>query len=72
MYCADEGEKSQQEEIERVRIPCRDAKRRVWQAIDLLKQESKTHDGPLRATPMRQQSSPSSEDPCPAASSGGI
>jgi hypothetical protein len=27
------------ERIEGVRVPCRDAKRRVWQAIDLLERE---------------------------------
>jgi hypothetical protein len=59
----DEGEK-RQEEIEGVRVPCRDAKRRVWQAIDLLKQEWKTHnEGPRRAAAVRQQSYPSSENP---------
>jgi hypothetical protein len=59
----DEGEKRQEERIEGVRVPCcRDAKRRVWQAIDLLKhQHKKTHDGSLRAASVRQQSSPSSE-----------
>ena len=59
----DEGGKSQEQEIEGVRVPCRDAKRKVWQAIDLLKQEHKTHDDGLRrrVVSVRQQSSPSSE-----------
>lgn len=29
----------QPERIEGVRVPCRDAKRRVWQAMDLLERE---------------------------------
>jgi hypothetical protein len=66
----DEGAKSQ-EEIEGVRVPCREAKRRVWQAIDLLKQECKTHDSPLRATSVRQQSALSSEKKNPHRTAGG-
>ncbi len=72
MYSGGEGGKSQ-EEIEGVRVPCRDAKRRVWRAIDLLKQEQKkTHDGsPRTAAPVRQQSSPSSEKIAHRAAAGG-
>jgi hypothetical protein len=61
MY-SDEGGKSQEEEeIEGVRVPCRDAKRRVWQAIDLLKQERTTYDRSRRTASVRRRSSPSSE-----------
>jgi hypothetical protein len=68
----DEGGKSQEEqEIEGVRVPCRDAKRRVWQAIDLLKQEHKTHNGSPKAVSVRQQSSPSSEKKNPHRAAGG-
>jgi hypothetical protein len=73
MYSGDdEGGKSQAEEIEGVRVPCRDAKRRVWQAIDLLKQQHKTHNGSPRAVSVRQRNSPSSEKNPHRAASGDI
>jgi hypothetical protein len=63
MYSADADQKTTLH-IEGVRVPCRDANRRVWQAIDLLIHEHNTrhNNRPRTAASARQQSSPSSKE----------
>ncbi len=64
---AEETQQQQQqqqdgEEIEGVSVPCRDAKRRVWQAMDLLVREHKIN----KTTPNgRMDTAASVEQPTP-------
>ncbi len=56
MGAAGEGEPTE-ELVEGVRVPCRDANRRVWQALELLEREWRAAKRPSATTQASQKES---------------
>ena len=54
------GDGESRERIEGVRIPCWDAKRRVWKAIELLEAEQRTASSRSKPAPSPEQREASS------------